>query len=608
MEAFRSQSVKSVVYGALIVVCVVVFVFGFGSGMGGRASGKSMSLREECVVVVRGHCVTPRDYNGARRMFLRRMGGDPSQAQSMGINRVVVDGLIERELLISDASRLGLTVTEPELNDQLVAGIVRLSLPSDKESMAYSLRIEQGRFLENFRDPKTKQFDMKTYERAVKLFAGRSPADFRESQSRELLAAKMRDLIRAPVRVSEVEALEGYIAEKSSASLTYVNVSQKFAAKHAVSFTDAEVEKWAAEEANKKLIEAAVTSHKDGSVPKEKQIRHILVKVDPSATIEAKSLALGRLSEAAARIKRGEPFGEVAREMSEDPGSAPKGGAYGDEMLDKFVEPFKVAAKALKPGETTPGAVETQFGFHLIMRDDPSKAAEVEAALPKFVARDMFQKSKSLEAAKSLGDKIYAAMKAGKSAEDSVKDTLATIKATPAPFAPLPVMPPPSGAAAGADAGSAAMGDAGAAVASVAPPYAAKVVTLENDPERPTVQSSSSFNRGGDPIPVLTGEAAVNVLSFAFSGKPGELYKELLRGEDGFVAVMLKERKAATKEEFEKERETYMQTLLASKQNEALSLYLRRLRETAKAEVKTNESYLKEPSRDAGAAPLSEEE
>ncbi len=56
------------------------------------------------------------------------------------------------------------------------------------------------------------------------------------------------------------------------------------------------------------------------------------------------------------------------------------------DKTDGFVTPFRVAADALKPGETTAGAVETQFGYHYIMRDDPAKAGAIDGA-PEEVAR-----------------------------------------------------------------------------------------------------------------------------------------------------------------------------------------------------------------------------
>ena len=62
----------------------------------------------------------------------------------------------------------------------------------------------------DFRDPKTKPFDMKVYERAVRNLSNRSTTEFREEQARELLAAKMRDAVREPVRISEDEAWDEY--------------------------------------------------------------------------------------------------------------------------------------------------------------------------------------------------------------------------------------------------------------------------------------------------------------------------------------------------------------------------------------------------------------
>ena len=85
-----------------------------------------------------------------------------------------------------------------------------------------------------FKDSKTKQFDMKTYERMVKQITGRSPTEFREWQSRELLAAKMRDLIKAPVRVAEDEAFDRYKTERTTSTVNYVVVRRSWLEKYAI--------------------------------------------------------------------------------------------------------------------------------------------------------------------------------------------------------------------------------------------------------------------------------------------------------------------------------------------------------------------------------------
>src|SRR5262249_21319633 len=128
-----------------------------------------------------------------------------------------------------------------------------------------------------------------------------------------------------------------------------------------------------------------------------------------------------------------------------------------------------------------------------------------------------------------------------------------------------------------------------------------KAPTADTDPDRPRVESSGSFNTGGDPIPDLGSDASAQVTKFAFEGKDGAVMPEPLRSDAGYDVVQLKEHKAATKEEFDKERDTYTQTLLAEKQAEALALYVKRLREANKNDWKIDETFTTEKGKDGGA-------
>jgi len=631
LDLFRKRGVTSFIYGAIIIGMVLVFVLEFGPTSG----QKKASLSTVCVANVKGRCIDPKDFTGSYRILIPRDEDGQRRARQMGLRKIALDGLIERELLVSEAQRLGLTVTKDELDDSIYQGFIHVSVPSENPQVAYQLRIGDGKLYAGFKDTKSKHFDMNVYKRTVRNLMGRSEVEFREEQGREILAAKMRDLIRAPVRVSEVEALETYIDEKSSAAVESIAVKTSYAAKYGVMATDADVAKWAADKENEKQLTDLVTSRKADSTPKPNHIRHILVRVEKGATAEAKGLALGKLAEAAARIKRGEAFADVARDVSQDPGSAAHGGALGEDTKG-FVTPFKNAADALKPGETTSKAIETQFGYHLIAKDDPAKAGEIEAGLKKDAARELYVKGKALEAAKDIANKIQSGLKAGKSADDAIREATLTLKR---PTAAVPVLPVQAEAAPaeGADAGAKADGDGspppkgdagknpGAAPKGNAPQkgdganakkgdganakgdgaegVVAKELTPENDPDRPKLETSSSFNRGGDPIPGLSPETGTKVLSFAFEGNAGDLFAEPLRTEDGFTVIRLKEHKAATKDEFEKDRDTYLQTLLAGKQAEALAIYVKRLREGAKGEIKTDDSYLKDPSARDGGVP-----
>ena len=135
--------------------------------------------------------------------------------------------------------------------------------------------------------------------------------------------------------------------------------------------------------------------------------------------------------------------------------------------------------------------------------------------------------------------------------------------------------------------------------------------TPDTDPTRPQVVTTSAFNKGGDPIPTLPADATTQLLKFAFGdAKDGAVIGEPLKGDDGVVVVQLKQHKAATKEEFEKDKDTYVLTLMARKQAEALALYVKRLKDQARGDIKVDEKYMadKMGTQDGGAAPSPGEE
>lgn len=68
------------------------------------------------------------------------------------------------------------------------------------------------------------------------------------------------------------------------------------------------------------------------------------------------------------RIKKGESFADLARELSIDRGSGKRGGDLGLFGRGQMVKPFEEAAFKLKKGEMTNEPVRTQFGYHIIKR------------------------------------------------------------------------------------------------------------------------------------------------------------------------------------------------------------------------------------------------
>lgn len=79
--------------------------------------------------------------------------------------------------------------------------------------------------------------------------------------------------------------------------------------------------------------------------------------------VQKQSEALGIMD----RLKNGEKFGKLAREVSIDSGSAKKDGNLGYFARGAMVRPFEDAAFKLQVGEISE-PIKSEFGYHIIKR------------------------------------------------------------------------------------------------------------------------------------------------------------------------------------------------------------------------------------------------
>ncbi|EOD00345.1 peptidylprolyl isomerase [Caldisalinibacter kiritimatiensis] len=86
-----------------------------------------------------------------------------------------------------------------------------------------------------------------------------------------------------------------------------------------------------------------------------------------------------------AEVKNGKDFTELAKEKSQDPGTASAGGDLGYFNKGDMVPEFDRVAFSLEPGEIS-GIVKTQFGFHIIKVEDRLDSFE---ELKEIVIEDM---------------------------------------------------------------------------------------------------------------------------------------------------------------------------------------------------------------------------
>ena len=86
--------------------------------------------------------------------------------------------------------------------------------------------------------------------------------------------------------------------------------------------------------------------------------------------IKCSHILVEKQSEALAimeRLKSGEKFGKLAKELSTDTGSAKRDGNLGYFTKGMMVKPFEEAAFKLQIGETSE-PVKSEFGYHIIKR------------------------------------------------------------------------------------------------------------------------------------------------------------------------------------------------------------------------------------------------
>jgi peptidyl-prolyl cis-trans isomerase D len=98
----------------------------------------------------------------------------------------------------------------------------------------------------------------------------------------------------------------------------------------------------------------------------ERQASHILIAVKKDASDAEKAAAKKKAEEIAAKARANpDSFAELAKQYSQDPGSAAQGGDLGSFARGAMVKPFEDAVFAAKVGDIV-GPIQTDFGYHVI--------------------------------------------------------------------------------------------------------------------------------------------------------------------------------------------------------------------------------------------------
>lgn len=572
LSFFRKGGAGQYVVAAVVFAVMAVFVLEFRAGRG----AKGASLTSECGIEVARRCVSAKEFVAAQGL-LSPPNIEPKQLKQLNLQKRAMDGLIERELLLMEAERLGLSVSEEATDVELSQGRVRASLPAS--GLAYAARSlamcqpdsmgfgcmpgTEGIRLLPVKSSKTGKFDYDIYSRVIRNRTNRSPREFKQMQQRELIAQRMRDLVMSRVQLSENEAFEQFKRARSTVSANAVELDEGWFQRFVVNAPADVLDAWGNEH-KAEVDEAWKTAQADFKAGCPLVIQ-ITASFGASATDDDKVLLRERLATAQGMLKGGATFERVAQQLADS--ADPAAGAPSC-LGDSAPAELKKASEGLAVGAVS-DVIETADGFHLIKNLGVLAAADVEKVGRSAMARKLALPAIAKEAVATASQTIVERLKAGTSLEDAVEALVkewvsAEPKKTLAP----------------------------AAAKSEEEPLALA------DKAHPVVRAIGGFSANSHPLPnALPGETFV---ARAFAAEPGAHLEVGLRGGKAIVVVTGKD--IATKEAFDKDKAFILRQLLAAKQQEALVRYLAELRKPLERKIKILPELVEKPEseRDEG--------
>src|SRR5687768_7594744 len=122
LTVFRKGGVAQLVVGAVAVTIIIVFALEFRPGR--NVAGQ---LSEQCAVQVYDECIDQKEFMASYGLIVP-YGASPKMVKQLGLRRHILDGLVERELLVAEARRLGIGISPTAVDDELATGRFRVSL------------------------------------------------------------------------------------------------------------------------------------------------------------------------------------------------------------------------------------------------------------------------------------------------------------------------------------------------------------------------------------------------------------------------------------------------------------------------------------------------
>ena len=349
-----------------------------------------------------------------RQVYLQQLqnyrlqtGGEITEdvLRSLGIDRQILQQMIDEYAGLSEAERLGLEVSDAEVRKQI------LTLPAFEENGQF---IGEARYrqLLQFQNPPltTSQFEEDIRNSIVLERLQAAVTDWITVTEEEIVEEHRRRNERVQVEVvavraddyrDEVEAtdediqllysqesLDYQVPEKRKLRFLLVDEAAIF---DSVAPTDEEIEEY---------YDINLSQY---STPGQVRASHILLRTEGQDEAEVGT----RAAELAAEARGGADFAELAKQFSQDEGTAPQGGDLGLVGRGRMTPEFESAAFALDVDEIS-DPVKSAFGFHVIKVVEKQE----EATQPLEAVRETIENTLKQERASARSSALAQAIAA----------------------------------------------------------------------------------------------------------------------------------------------------------------------------------------------------
>jgi len=319
--------------------------------------------------------VSTADVRNLAERYLQRQGL-PDQLLPFMMPRVA-EGLIQQDIELQQARRLGITATDDDVRRYLHTGQWGMVLFPD------------GKYIgdQRYAEFVSEQFQM-------------TRDKFENEIKKEIIENRLRALITGGVTVSDNDVRSFYTDQATRIKFDYAVIDSDNL-RNQINPTDAQLQTWfkqnaakyahAVPEARKIQYIAFTTSDlpkapapvtdaevqqyyqqhlANYQVEAQVKVRHILVAVNAK---ESDAAAKAKAQSILDKLHNGGDFAKLAKESSDDPGSKSQGGELGWIKHGVTVPEFDKAAFALQPGQIS-GLVRTKFGYHIIQTEEKQPA------------------------------------------------------------------------------------------------------------------------------------------------------------------------------------------------------------------------------------------